>query len=147
MSKLASTDGAAGWEHFEHGADVGLRAWGPTLEAMLEQAGIALTAAVTCPASVRPSERIAIEIRGRDPETLLYDWLNSLVYEMAVDRLLFARFQVHRRDGGLAAEAWGEPIDVARHAPAVEVKGATYTALNVSRLPDGGWLGECVIDV
>ena len=51
----------------------------------------------------------------------------------------------HLRDGGprdavralrrddrghrLQATLWGEPVDVARHAPACEPKGATYTAL------------------
>src|SRR5574340_1133755 len=32
----------------------------------------------------------------------------------------------------LSAQAWGEPVDVARHRPAVEIKGATYTALRVA---------------
>lgn len=30
------------------------------------------------------------------------------------------------------ADAWGERIDAARHHPAVEIKGATYTALQVA---------------
>jgi tRNA nucleotidyltransferase (CCA-adding enzyme) len=36
--------------------------------------------------------------------------------------------------------------DVGRHAPAVEVKGATYTALSV-RHTDGGWIAQCIVDV
>jgi SHS2 domain-containing protein len=36
---------------------------------------------------------------------------------------------------------------VDRHRPAAEVKGATYTALQVSRRADGQWLAQCVIDV
>jgi tRNA nucleotidyltransferase (CCA-adding enzyme) len=35
---------------------------------------------------------------------------------------------------------------VARHHPAVEVKGATYTALRVA--PEGGgWVAQTVVDV
>jgi tRNA nucleotidyltransferase (CCA-adding enzyme) len=36
---------------------------------------------------------------------------------------------------------------MARHEPAVEVKGATYTALRVEQLEDGHWLVQCVVDV
>jgi SHS2 domain-containing protein len=61
--------------------------------------------------------------------------------------MLFSRFDVHIAGDSLEADAWGEPIDVARHAPAVEVKGATLTELAVRREPDGRWLAQCVVDV
>jgi SHS2 domain-containing protein len=48
---------------------------------------------------------------------------------------------------GLTAKAAGETIDVARHRPAVEPKGATYTALAVAQRGDGSWLAQCVVDV
>ena len=35
----------------------------------------------------------------------------------------------------------------ARHEPAVEIKGATYTALRVERQKDDTWLAQCVVDV
>jgi tRNA nucleotidyltransferase (CCA-adding enzyme) len=36
---------------------------------------------------------------------------------------------------------------VARHAPACEPKGATYTALKVARDADGAWSAACIVDV
>ena len=60
--------------------------------------------------------------------------------------MLFSRFAVRLHDGGLEGEAWGEPVDAARHQPAVEVKGATYTALRVAP-HEGGWLAQTVVDV
>jgi SHS2 domain-containing protein len=47
----------------------------------------------------------------------------------------------------LNGRASGEPIDIARHQPAVEVKGATLTALKVAEQPDGSWCAQCVVDV
>jgi SHS2 domain-containing protein len=41
----------------------------------------------------------------------------------------------------------GEPVDVERHRPAVEVKGATCTELAVERLADGSFRAQCVVDV
>jgi SHS2 domain-containing protein len=65
---------------------------------------------------------------------------------MATRRMLFSRFAVRLEGARLAAEAWGETVDVARHHPAVEVKGATYTTLRVAP-QGGGWLAQTVVDV
>jgi SHS2 domain-containing protein len=78
---------------------------------------------------------------------LLVDWLNALIYEMATRRLCFGRFEVEIADGSLTAKAHGETLDAERHAPAVEVKGATYTSLRVARQADDTWSAQCVIDV
>jgi SHS2 domain-containing protein len=75
------------------------------------------------------------------------DWLNALVYEMATRSMLFSRFDVHSDGRTLEARAWGEPVDVARHEPTVEIKGATMTALKVQRAPDGEWMAQCIVDV
>jgi len=136
-----------GWEHLPHGADIGVRGFGPTLEAAFEQAAMALTAVATDPAKVMPREAVTISCAAPDRELLLVEWLNGLIYEMATRHMLFARFEVALDDGRLSATAWGEAIDVARHQPAAEPKGATYTALKVRREADGLWVAECIIDV
>jgi SHS2 domain-containing protein len=41
----------------------------------------------------------------------------------------------------------GEPMDLAKHQMAVEIKGATYTALRVAQEEDGEWVAQCVVDV
>lgn len=135
------------WEHFAHGADVGVRGIGPTREAAFEQAARALTAVVTGLELVH--SEVAVQIRCEAPtdELLFVDWLNALVYEMATQRLLFGRFAVTIGDSRLRATAWGEGVDRVRHEPAVEVKGATYTALRVGREANGDWLAQCVVDV
>jgi tRNA nucleotidyltransferase (CCA-adding enzyme) len=135
------------WEHFEHGADIGVRGLGETLAGAFEQAALALTAVITDPALVRPNEEVRVTCQAPEEALLLADWLNALVYEMATRRMLFARFEVHMTGLRLEARAWGEAVDSARHGPAVEVKGATYTELAVRRIPEGGWVAQCVVDV
>ena len=134
------------WEHFPHGADVGVRGHGPTREAAFEQAALALTAAVCDPGSVLSEEAVEIDCEAADEELLLAAWLNAVVYEMATRRMLFGRFAVTIDGLRLHGQAWGEPVDLGRHRPAVEVKGATLTELRVARGPDG-WLAQCVVDV
>lgn len=135
------------WEHFPHAADIGVRGIGATPEEAFEQAALAVTAAITEPARVAAGVAVEIECEAPDAELLLVDWLNALVYEMATRKLLFSRFEVRIAGNRLTARAFGEPADAARHQPAVEVKGATYTALRVVRGPGDEWTAQCVIDV
>lgn len=135
------------WEHFEHGADIGVRGVGRTPAQAFEQAALALTAVIADPATVAAGTPVDIACEAPDTELLFADWLNALVYEMQVRRMLFGRFEVSIEGTRLVARAWGEPVDIARHRPAVEVKGATYTQLAVRRLDDGNWLAQCVVDV
>ncbi len=78
---------------------------------------------------------------------LFVDWLNVLIYEMATRQMLFGRFEVHLEGSRLRARAWGETVDVAKHQPAVEVKGATYIDLQVKQDSNGTWLAQYVVDV
>jgi SHS2 domain-containing protein len=132
---------------FDHGADIGVSGWGPTPAAAFEQAALALTSVVCDPALVRPTQVVEIQAEDDDLELLLYSWLGALVWEMAARGMLFSRFEVAIEDGRLDALAHGEPVDVARHAPAVEVKGPTMTELEVRQGADGIWHARCVVDV
>lgn len=136
----------ARWEHFVHGADVGVRGFGATRAEAFEQAALALTAAIAELGTVTPRESVAIECDAPDDELLLAEWLNALIYEMSTRRMLFSGFTVRLEGTHLAAEARGEALDVARHRPAVEAKGATYTALRVAREGDE-WVAQTVVDV
>lgn len=135
------------WEHFPHQADIGVRGVGPTLAAAFEQAALAMTAVTTDPALVAPGESVEITCEAPDDELLLVDWLNGLILEMAIRRMLFSRFAVALDGHRLRATAWGESVDVAKHQPAVEIKGATYTELKVGKTETGLWFAQCVVDV
>ena len=115
------------WEHFPHDADVGLRGWGATPAEAFEQAARALMAVVT-QAEVDPKIAVRVKCQAPDLELLFVEWLNAIIYEMAVRNMLFGRFAVRIENARLEGTLWGEPVDVERHAPACEPKGATYTA-------------------
>jgi SHS2 domain-containing protein len=134
------------WEHFPHGADVGVRGWGATAAEAFEQAACALTVVVTH-ARVEPRDVVRVTCDAPDIELLFVEWLNAIIYEMAVRNMLFARFAVRIEGNRLEGTLWGEPVDVGRHAPACEPKGATYTELKVARGVDGIWSAACIVDV
>lgn len=135
------------WEHFSHQADIGVRGLGESVSVAFEQAALALSAVVTDLALINPAQTLTVECDNPDRELLLVDWLNAIVYEMATRSMLFCRYEIHLAGPHLIATLHGEPVDVARHQPAVEVKGATYTELKVEQRADGSWLAQCVVDV
>jgi tRNA nucleotidyltransferase (CCA-adding enzyme) len=136
-----------GWEHFPHGADIGIRGWGPTPAAAFEEAGLALTAIVVEPASVKREIAVDIALDAPTLDDLFVEWLNALIFEMATRQAAFGAFRVRILNEHLQATAFGERIDPERHDVAVEPKGATYTALQVAQMQDGAWQAQCVVDV
>ena len=142
----ASVAGKARWEHFPHDADVGVRGFGATAAEAFEQAAQALTAVVT-QTPVELKVRVEVTCEAPDLELLFVEWLNAVIYEMAVRGMLFGRFAVRIEGTRLAGTLWGEPVDVGRHAPACEPKGATYTALKVAADDKELWSAACIVDV
>lgn len=135
------------WEHFPHEADMGVRGYGATLGEAFAATATAMTAIVTDPEAIEAREHFRFDCAGPDPELLLYDFLNALVFEMAVEGRLFGRFRVRVEAGNLSAEAWGERVERLRHQPAVEIKGATFTQLAVWQTEQGPWVAQCVLDI
>jgi SHS2 domain-containing protein len=132
---------------FPHGADIGVRGVANTRANAFAYAAAALATAVVDPGTVAATNVIRIVCTAPDDRLLLYDWLNAVIYEMAVRQMVFARFEVSVEGQRLEGRAWGEAIDPGRHAPAVEPKGATMTCLTVEQTEDGRWIAQCIVDV
>jgi SHS2 domain-containing protein len=106
-----------------------------------------MTSVICDPDRIADRETVTVKCAAPDDELLLVDWLNALIYEMATRHMLFSRFDVGITNHHLTATAWGELVDISRHHPAAEVKGASYCELAVGRQADGQWLAQCVVDV
>lgn len=145
-AQSAAADLSGWWETFPHGADVGVRGHGASLAEAFANAAMALTAVMTDPARIEPSQAADFECEAPDTEILLFDWLNAVIEAIAARRLIFGRYEVSLDGDRLRGRAFGEPLDIGRHAPAVEVKGATMTELEV-RKEGGRWVAQCVVDV
>ena len=149
MTELMKT--LEGWEHFSHGADVGIRGRGRTVERAFAFAAQALTAIVTNPANVKSLQQVEVICAAENPDRLFYDylfydWINSVVFEMDTRKMVFAEFEVKIAEGKLYGLLRGEPLDGDRHEPAAEPKGATFTELRVYK-SDEHWVAQCVVDV
>jgi SHS2 domain-containing protein len=135
------------FETFDHTADLGLRIRAVDLGTLFAEAGLALFSAVVEDlGTVIARQKVDVRLDGSDREYLLFDWLRALLYRFDAEHLLFSRFEVHVREDGLEATAWGEPLDRSRHELAHEVKAITYHGLRVEKVADG-WLAEVIVDI
>ena len=135
------------FEFLEHTADLGLRVRASDLDGLFAEAARALFSAVVEDlGTVVASHRLEVRLAGADKEYLLFDWLKTLLYHFDAEHLLFSRFRVKVGDDGLEGEAWGEPMDPARHEPNHEVKAITYHGLKVEKTAEG-WLAEVIVDM
>lgn len=135
------------FEFFEHTADLGIRARAAELADLLDEAARALTAAIAAhPEHVREVERWPLRIEGDEPELLLFDWLNEILYLFESRALLGCRFEVTVDETGASGVMIGESFDETRHGRGHEVKAITYHALRVERV-DEGWLAEVIVDI
>lgn len=135
------------WEHFHHQADIGIRGVGDTLDRAFEEGAAALMAVICSPEKVEAKTAIKIQVEAEEKDLLFADWINALIYEMDVRKMLFGRFEVHIENHKLRGRAWGEPADPDRHELAVEAKAATYMELKVWQNQQQQWIAQCVVDV
>lgn len=135
------------WEHFDHQSDIGIRGIGATPAEAFAQAALALTAVITDPASVSQISAVRFDLPIQDLESLFFDFLNHILFEMDARSMLFSRVEVTNDEQFVHVTMFGEPVSVEKHHPTVEVKAATYSDLLVRRRPDTSWVAQCVVDV
>ncbi len=134
------------WENFSHDADIGIRGFGKTVEEAFEMAALALTSVVTDVEKISLQKTLHIHCEDPDIELLFYDWVNSLIYEMDIKKMVFGKIDIRLFDHSLDADVTGELVDLKKHDPAVDIKGATMTELKVQE-KNGEWVAQCVVDV
>jgi SHS2 domain-containing protein len=134
-------------EELDHTADAGVVVSAATLERLFERAALALFRLVVSPASVRQRRVQTVRVEASDREALMVRWLSELNFLQQTEHLAFGQVEVLAlSDHQLLAEAWGEPIDPARHAIRTEVKAVTYHGLRIW-LEGGLWRAQVIFDL
>jgi SHS2 domain-containing protein len=136
-----------GFELVEHTADVGVRAWGDTVEAAFEQAALGMFSLEYEPGDVRAGEERRLEIEAPGAELLLAAWLNELLYIFESEGFAVGGCRVEEVGAErLVAVITGEPGGARRLRARAVVKAATLHDL-VVRATDGGWQVRVLLDV
>jgi SHS2 domain-containing protein len=111
---------------------MGLVAYGKSLAEAFANAAYGLFSLIVEPNKVKEKESRKVTVQAQDAESLLFNWINELIYIFEVERLLFKSFDITEFTGqSLEATCWGEKYDPSRHQLKTGVKSATYHMLKV----------------
>ena len=121
-----------GYEYFEATADVGLKAYGKDLNEAFENAGLAIFNIISDTSNIDALNEIEFEIASEDEVSLLYDYLEELLFYHEVEFMLFSEFHVEIDDNlHLKANIKGEGIDWDKHERKTEIKAITFHKMDV----------------
>jgi protein archease len=135
------------FELLEHPADIGFRAFGDSRASLFANAAFALLSIAAEPLTVEPREQYSIAVESGDPEALLVDWLNEVLYWFDGKRIAFREFRVARlSETAIDAVGIGEPRDSLRHPSHLVVKAVTYHQLKIEER-GSQWIAEVYLDI
>ncbi len=134
------------FEFFEHTADIGVHAYGRTLEELFVNAARALYE-VQGRFDLVDRRILKVELTAASLDELLVRWLSEMVYHLSTEGVCFTHFQIRFADGQkLTAQMEGGAVDFSRSEVHEEIKAVTYHQLSVKQTADG-WTATVIFDV
>lgn len=116
----------------DHTADLGLEAWGTTVNEAFIHAAEGLFS-ILVEGAVQPEHPFSILLKGESLEELLVQWLNKLIYIYDAEKMVLSKFKISTLDNKhLVAEVFGEPVNFGKHKIRTYVKAATYHQAKVT---------------
>jgi SHS2 domain-containing protein len=123
---------ASRFKQIEHPSDVGIIAFGKNHQELFENAAFGMFSLMADLSRVDTKEKIVVKVSADDPETLLVNWLNELIYLEDAKKIVFSKFTITRLTRTeLAATIAGDYIDLDRHAFQRPVKAVTFSQLQL----------------
>ncbi|MEM1538673.1 MAG: archease [Candidatus Nezhaarchaeales archaeon] len=134
-----------------HTADVYIEAYGKDLKEAFENAALGMFEVIVNTGNVTASEELDISVEGSDLQSLLYNWLEELLYLFDAKGLVFSEFKVLRITIGeavyrLEAKVRGEKFNPEKHEGRTAIKAVTYSLMEVQVKPEGVTL-RFVLDI
>lgn len=120
------------FEYFDVTADIGFKARGKDLNEAFENAGLAIFNIISDTSDISPSIEKTFEITSEDEVSLLYDYLEELLFLHEVEFMLFSEFHVKIDENlNLKATIAGEKINWDKHERKTEIKAITFHRMDV----------------
>lgn len=118
----------------DHPSDVGIIAYGKDRKEIFENAAYGMFSLMADLDRVESKKVFHIKVEGDEPESLLVNWLNELIFFEDGKKILLKDFKIKKLiDTRLEAETSGEKIDMDRHFIYRPIKAATYNQLQISK--------------
>ncbi|MCX6748205.1 MAG: archease [Candidatus Pacearchaeota archaeon] len=131
------------YKFLEHTADIKFQAFGSTIEKAFENSALAMFNSMS-EDKIKAKIKKKIKVQGKDNESLLYNFLEELLFLLDSENFFISKTKVKIKDFGLTAELWGNSVK--NYETKLDVKAVTYNQMKVEK-KTGRWVAQVVIDV
>ncbi|CAL8463463.1 g2997 [Coccomyxa elongata] len=132
-----AAEGNFQFEYLDHTADIQIHAWGRSLEEAFASAGLGMYNYMTplSDVAVDPACTRTFDVEGHDEQSLLYNFLDELLFVFGTEMLVCREITVVKLDRMLwriHAIGKGEHFERGRHSSGTEIKAITYSAMQIT---------------
>jgi len=135
------------YRYIEHPSDVGFEAFGSSLEALFANAALAMYSFMTDVAAIAPTEERAVTVAAEDLYSLMFDWLDELLFLFEAEFLVMTDFEiaVDASTFSITGTCRGGKFDPEQHEAGIIIKAVTYNMMEVKK--NEWWHAQVVLDV
>lgn len=128
-------------------ADVCFKAYGKTLEELFENIAFAINE-IMIKGKIDPVEEREANIKANDLKSLVFEWINELLFFIDTEALFFSKFdiKVDEKNFTLIGKCFGEHFNEEKHEIVGEVKAPTYHKMEVKK-EDDLWVAQVIVDI
>jgi SHS2 domain-containing protein len=117
-------------------SDVLYESYGKDLKEVFENSALALFDVMCELKKIEKKDKVLIDIKAEDQESLLYRWLQELIAQADIEEMFFSRFDIKEiSDTNLKAEIYGESISPGKGK--VVVKAVTNYKFSLEKTKKG----------
>ena len=127
--------------------DVGLTAFGGSLQEAFVNAAIGMYTLMTGLDAVAAAKTIDVSIENQSSDGLLVSWLNELIFHFDAYGFVGKKIDIKEFSGKrISARIAGEEFDPVRHEGRLLIKAATYHQLRIEK-KEGRWEISVIFDI
>ena len=132
-------------KYIEHSSDIGFEVEGVSLEEIFSNAAIAMYGLMTDLKQIELTIEKKIDIKSEDLESLMFDWIDELLFLFESDKIVFTGFKLQIKDFHLIGQCVGGKFDPNKHETGIIIKAVTYHMMEIKK--NGVWKAKVILDV
>jgi SHS2 domain-containing protein len=128
-------------------ADVAFEAYGKDLNELFANAALAMFEVMVNTKQVEPKIERKVKAEGNDLQSLMFNWLNSLLVFVDSENLAFSEFEVKVNEKNFKLEGIckGEEMNREKHETRTHVKACTYHQMEIKK--NKNWKARIILDI
>jgi len=132
------------FEFLEHTADIKFRAFGKNMEEVFENSALAISEIISRGQKIKSEKKKQIEVEGHDRESLLYNFIEELLYLTEAESFLVSKANITVSGNKLKAKLSGD--STLNYSNFDHIKSPTYHEMYFKETGNG-WEAQVVVDV